>query len=199
MLTFDGHWHAREVCPSQVNHGFNCTGQMADNIYGMGEWFADVNVNAPWWRLGYGIGRHKLWTTNTINGNLNAQRYRDEILRPILMPFIHRHHLMFQHDDAEHLGATTAQPRSGRPDKLTERDQRVLEREFQTASGSNVSTRTVRRELHEMGFHGRAATHKPKITMRKAKFWLEWCKSHRYWTLEQWMCIFWSIESGFTI
>ena len=39
-----------------------------------------------------------------------------------------------------------------------------LTTEFQTAFGSNVSTKTVRRELHEMGFHGRAATHKPMIT-----------------------------------
>ena len=35
-----------------------------------------------------------------INGNLNAQRYRDEILRPIVVSFISRHHLMFQHDNA---------------------------------------------------------------------------------------------------
>jgi hypothetical protein len=41
--------------------------------------------------------------------------------------------------------------------------------EFQTASGSNISTINVRRELHEMGFHGRAAAHKPKITMLNAK------------------------------
>jgi transposase len=62
-----------------------------------------------------------------------------------------------------------ALPRSGRPHKLTEQDRRVLKRvacknrlssiatlttEFQTASGNNVSTRTVRRELHEMCFHG---------------------------------------------
>jgi hypothetical protein len=65
----------------------------------------------------------------------------------------------------ERLGATTAQPRSGRPHKLTEQNRRVLKRvpcknrlssvatltsNLQTASGSNVSTRTVRRELHEM-------------------------------------------------
>jgi hypothetical protein len=31
---------------------------------------------------------------------LNAQRYLDEILRTIVMPFIHHHHLMFQHDNA---------------------------------------------------------------------------------------------------
>ena len=33
-------------------------------------------------------------------GNLNAQRYRDKILRPIVVPFIRCQHLIFQHDDA---------------------------------------------------------------------------------------------------
>lgn len=37
---------------------------------------------------------------HSIDGNLNAQIYRDEILRPIVMPFIHRHQLMLQHDNA---------------------------------------------------------------------------------------------------
>ena len=95
------------------------------------------------------------------------------------------------------LGATKAQQQNGRPHNLTEWDRIVLMRigfknslssvktltaEFQTASGSNVSTRTVRRELHEMGFHGRAAAYKPKITMRDAKHRLEWCKVCRHWT-----------------
>ena len=75
----------------------------------------------------------------------------------------------------------------------------TLTTEFQTDSGSNVSTRTVRRELHEMGFRGRAATHKPKITMRNAKHRLEWCKAHHHWTLEQWKHVIWSDESRFTI
>ncbi len=35
-----------------------------------------------------------------IDGILNAQRYRDEILRPIVVPFIHDNHLMLQHDNA---------------------------------------------------------------------------------------------------
>uniref|UniRef100_A0AAZ3PK89 Tc1-like transposase DDE domain-containing protein n=1 Tax=Oncorhynchus tshawytscha TaxID=74940 RepID=A0AAZ3PK89_ONCTS len=35
-----------------------------------------------------------------IYGNLNAQRCCDKILRPIVVPFIHRHHLMFQNDNA---------------------------------------------------------------------------------------------------
>ena len=99
----------------------------------------------------------------------------------------------------KHLGASTAQPRSGRSHKLTEwvcRVQKCIEcrnclssvatltTEFQTASGSNISQITVSRELHEMGFHGRAAAHKPKITMRNAKRLPEWCKARRHWTLE---------------
>ncbi len=35
-----------------------------------------------------------------IDGILNTQRYRNEILRPIVVPFIHDHHLMLQHDNA---------------------------------------------------------------------------------------------------
>ena len=72
----------------------------------------------------------------------------------------------------------------------------TLTTKFQTASGS---TRTVCRELHEMGFHGRAAALKPKITMRNAKRWLEWSIARRHWTLEQWKRVLWSDESRFTI
>jgi hypothetical protein len=35
MLTFDSHWHAEEVYSSQINHGFNYTGQMVDTVYGI--------------------------------------------------------------------------------------------------------------------------------------------------------------------
>ena len=60
-----------------------------------------------------------------------------------------------------------------------------LTTDFQTASGSNISTRTVRRELHE----------------KKAPqaYRLEWCKARHHWTLEQWKHVLWSDESRFTI
>ena len=45
-----------------------------------------------------------------------------------------------------------------------------------------------------MGFHGRAATHKHKITMRNMKCRLEWCKDHQHWNLEQWKRVLWSDE-----
>jgi hypothetical protein len=67
------------------------------------------------------------------------------------------------------LGTTMAQPRSGRPHKLTELENRMLKRvvyinhlssaatlttELQTAPGLNVSTITISWELLEMGFRG---------------------------------------------
>jgi hypothetical protein len=68
--------------------------------------------------------------------------------------------------------------RDSRVLKCVERNSRLslvvtLPTEFHTASGSNVSTITIGRELHEISFYGRAATHKPKITMRNAMSLLE--------------------------
>jgi hypothetical protein len=51
-------------------------------------------------------------------------------------------------------------------------------------SGSNVSTRTVRRDLHKMGFLVQAGAQKSKITMRNTKRWLEWCKTRRQWQIQ---------------
>ena len=50
-----------------------------------------------------------------------------------------------------------------------------------------------------MGFPGRAAVLKPKITMHNAKRRLEWCKAHCHQTLEQRKRAVWSDESRFTI
>ncbi|CAI9559960.1 unnamed protein product [Staurois parvus] len=67
------------------------------------------------------------------------------------------------------LGTTATQPRSGRPCKMTEWGQRMLKRtvrrscqlsaesiakDLQTSCGLQISTTTVHRELHVMGFHG---------------------------------------------
>ncbi len=105
MLTFDGVWHFGEVFPSRMNPGFHCTGQIADSVWA-GERFADVNVVD---RVAHGGGGVMIWAgvcygqriqVHFTDGILNAPRYRDEILRPIVVPFIHDHHLMLQHDNA---------------------------------------------------------------------------------------------------
>jgi hypothetical protein len=68
------------------------------------EWFADVNILN---RVPHGGGRVMVWAgisygprtqLSFINGNLKAQSYSEEILRLIVVPFIH--HLMIQHDNA---------------------------------------------------------------------------------------------------
>lgn len=74
-------------------------------------------------------------------------------------------------------GLTTTLPRSGRPHKLREEDRQLLEKvalencltsiaaltaEFQAASGASVSAKTVRRELHGMGFRGRVSSYSKK-------------------------------------
>ncbi len=71
----------------------------------VGEWFADVNVVDRVAHGGFGV---TLWVdvcygqrtpVHFIDGILNAQRHREEILRPIVVPFIHDHHLMLQHNN----------------------------------------------------------------------------------------------------
>ena len=109
---------------------------------------------------------------------------------------------------------TATQPQSGRPRKMMEQGQRMLKRivgrgrqlsaesivtELQTSCGLQISSRTVCRELHGMGFHGRAAASKPYISKCNAKRWMQWCKARHHWTLEQWRCVLWSDESHFSI
>ncbi|CAI9601092.1 unnamed protein product, partial [Staurois parvus] len=61
-----------------------------------------------------------------------------------------------------------------------------IPKDLQTLCGLQIST-TVRRELHGMGFHGRAAASKPCITKCNAKRRMQWCKAHRHLTLEQYL------------
>ena len=70
---------------------------------------------------------------------------------------------------------------------------------LQTSFCLQISSRTVRRELHGMGFHGRAAASKPYISKCNAKRWMQWCKACHHWTLEQWRHVIWSDESHFSI
>ncbi len=112
MLTFNGIWHFEEVISSWMNPGFHSTGQMADKVYGV-VWVSVLLMSTLWieWPMvavgcrWAGVCYGERTQVNFIDGILNAQRYRDEILRPIAVPFIHDHHLMLQHDNARPLVA----------------------------------------------------------------------------------------------
>ena len=105
------------------------------------------------------------------------------------------------------LGTTAAQPRSGRPHKMTERGQRMLRRivrrgrqlsaesvatDLQTLCGLQISSRTVHRQLH--GMVSMVTASKPYFTNCNAKRRMQWCKARRHWTLEQWRRVLWSAE-----
>ncbi len=108
MLTFDGVSHFGEVFSSRMNPGFHCKGQMADSVYGV-VWVSGLLLSTLWIRVAHGGGGVMVWAgvcygqqtqVHFSNGILNAQRHRDEILRPIFVLFLHDHHLMLQHDNA---------------------------------------------------------------------------------------------------
>ncbi len=63
----------------------------------VGERFADVNVvdRVAHYMVWAGVCYGQRKQVQFIDGILNAQRYRDEILGPIVVPFIDDHHLMF--------------------------------------------------------------------------------------------------------
>ena len=82
----------------------------------------------------------------------------------------------------------------GRPYKITVQGQLIcrscqlsaesIATDLQTSCGLQISSRTVHRELHRMGFHGRAAASKPYITKCNAK---------------RWRRVLWSDESSFSV
>lgn len=72
----------------------------------VGERYADAAVGR---RLQQGGGGVMVWAgishghrtqLHFFDGNLNAARYRDEILRPIVVPYVRRHAVTFQQDNA---------------------------------------------------------------------------------------------------
>ncbi|CAI9544945.1 unnamed protein product, partial [Staurois parvus] len=112
------------------------------------------------------------------------------------------------------LGTTATHPPSGRPRHMIGRGQRMLKRtvrrsrqlsaesiakDLQTWCGLQMSPTTVCRELHGMGFYGRAAASKPSITKCNAKRRMPWCKARHHWTLEQWRHVLWSDQSHFSV
>ncbi|CAI9559240.1 unnamed protein product, partial [Staurois parvus] len=58
-----------------------------------------------------------------------------------------------------------------------------IAKDLQTSCDLQISSTTVHRELHGMGFHGQAAASKPYITKCNGKCQMQWCKACCHWTL----------------
>jgi transposase len=105
-------------------------------------------------------------------------------------------------------------PRSGRPKAINEDDQKFLKELVQTynhrsaneiktkfaeATGIEVSTKTIRKNFHELGIFSRITAVKPLLTEKQRKNRLKWCLERRAWTVAKWKTVIWSDESRFKI
>jgi transposase len=105
-------------------------------------------------------------------------------------------------------------PRSGRPKALNEDDQKklkdivinnnrnsaeLIQREFTIESGKKVSTKTIRKNLHELKIYSRIAAVKPLLSEKQRLRRLKWCNQRKHWTIKNWKTVIWSDESRFTI
>ena len=102
--------------------------------------------------------------------------------------------------------------RSGRPSKLDEASQRVVNsvrtdrygREKSCADvagmlsqeGFNISATTVWRVLKKAGFRKTKPTRKPGLTKKMRRDRLNWCLQHEHWTIEDWKNVIWSDETS---
>jgi transposase len=96
-------------------------------------------------------------------------------------------------------------PRSGRPRKLSLRDERAILRilrknpkitwrELLKESNLNVSKSTYYRMLKRHNIKKWLAAKRPKLTDIHAEKRLQWALEHRDWSIDQWKAIIWSDE-----
>lgn len=103
-------------------------------------------------------------------------------------------------------------PKTGRPRKTVEHQDRIIRRlsvqdPQRTASNIkailaehhdlNVSVRTVGRRLNDFGLIGRHGVKKPLISSKNRKRRLEFARAHLHWTYENWSKVLFSDESKF--
>jgi transposase len=116
------------------------------------------------------------------------------------------------HEFEEH-GVIKAQPRSGRPHELDNRDRRHLVQlveknhfaplaqitaEIQDITKKSVSMSTIQRTLHMEGYAGRVGLRKPFVNDKNRLNRLKWSQERLTWD-EEWNQIIWSDESRYEL
>lgn len=105
-------------------------------------------------------------------------------------------------------GRIASAPRSGRPRKLSKRDERALVREsklspahrrqpladLQASFPVAASTRTLSRTLARSGIKKWRAAEKPGLTEEHAQLRKEWAERYAGWTVDDWRKVVWSDE-----
>ena len=74
-----------------------------------------------------------------------------------------------------------------------------IRKKFIEKTNIEVSTKTIRRNLHEMQIFSRIPAQKPLLSDQQREQRLKWCIDRRDWTVRKWRSVIWSDESRFTI
>ncbi|GFT99656.1 HTH_Tnp_Tc3_2 domain-containing protein [Trichonephila clavipes] len=64
---------------------------------------------------------------------------------------------------------------------------------------ATVTTRTIQRNIINMGFRSQMPTRVPLMTARYKALRLAWPRQHRSWTVDDWKYVAWSDESRFQL
>src|SRR6185369_16728087 len=71
--------------------------------------------------------------------------------------------------------------------------------QFNENTGLQVSTKTIRRSLHDLNIYSRIPVSKPLINEQQRINRLNWCIEKKDWSIRKWKNIIWSDESRFTL
>ena len=74
-----------------------------------------------------------------------------------------------------------------------------LQKSFNDITSMHPSTKTIYRNLHQMGLRSHIAVLKPLINEKQRQHRLDWCINRRNWTKRMWKTVIWSDESRFTL
>jgi len=86
--------------------------------------------------------------------------------------------------------------------EIAENKPRITANEIQkdfTESDLQISTKTIRTHLHDLGLYSRFAARKPLLTVSQLQNLLNWCIERRDWSIKEWNEIIWSDESRFCL
>ncbi len=74
-----------------------------------------------------------------------------------------------------------------------------IKNKFQEKAGIQVSTKTIRRNLHELNIFSRIPASKPLLNNKQRENCLNWCIERKDWSIRKWKSVIWSDESRFII
>ena len=113
----------------------------------------------------------------------------------------------------EETGSEHPNKRPGRPEALSARDKRSLVRitkknrkeplavitnEFNVQHDTTLTTKTIRKYLHNLGWRNCVACRKPLLDKRKALERKKWCREHLKW-VNEWQMVVFTDESRFCL